>query len=74
VPTLERKVTLWGGPEDGLEVTVEDGAVAYFVTGPIENWDPTSIIADPHRPGVVGPLGKYAFNRTTKRFEWRGYE
>lgn len=68
--TLERGVTLWGGPEDGLEVKVEEGAFQYFISGPVEVWDPNNIIADP----TFGPRGRYQFNPETKRFEWMGYE
>jgi hypothetical protein len=67
--------TLWGGPEDGLEVDVQSGTNEYTLDSPSDTNETRAQML-----GVKGPLQRmpkqtacYRWNSITQRFEWKGY-
>lgn len=70
--TRRRKFTLWGGPQDGGEITTIPGQVEFYIVGPPKMPDTPGEI----RPNGETPMykGLYEYNSAEQRFDWRGYE
>jgi hypothetical protein len=67
-----KKVTLWAGPQDGLEVQVGPDAIDYHIPGP-PKLTPGNVINPRPTPQDEMLVGVYTLNPITDRFEWVGY-
>lgn len=62
-------VTLWGGPEDGLDVQVLSGQTEYTLNSPSS----AGVGIGNKIPDIPVQRACYRLNKSTMRWEWKGY-